>query len=52
MAVSLEHSANHQMDQDTLYAWRLPLGSENPKLVTLLPDSSEHELALGPLPLP
>jgi hypothetical protein len=39
-------------EQDTLYAWRLPLGSKNPKLVILSPDSSEHELELGPLPPP
>jgi hypothetical protein len=39
-------------EQDTLYAWQLPLGSKNPKLVILSPDSSEHELELGPLPAP
>jgi hypothetical protein len=39
-------------EQDTLYAWQLPLGSTNPKLVILSPDGSEHELELGPLPPP
>jgi hypothetical protein len=39
-------------EQDTLYAWQLPLGSKNPKLVILSPDGSEHELELGPLPPP
>jgi hypothetical protein len=39
-------------EQDTLYAWQLPLGSKNPKLVILSPDLSEHELELGPLPPP
>ena len=39
-------------EQDTLYAWQLPLGSKNPKLVILSPDGSEHELGLGPLPPP
>lgn len=39
-------------EQDTLYAWQLPLGSRNPKLVILSPDGSEHELELGPLPPP
>jgi hypothetical protein len=39
-------------EQDTLYAWQLPLGSQNPKLVILSPDGSEHELELGPLPPP
>jgi hypothetical protein len=39
-------------EQDTLYAWQIPLGSKNPKLVILSPDGSEHELDLGPLPPP
>ena len=39
-------------EQDTQYAWQLPLGSKNPKLVILSPDGSEHELELGPLPPP
>ena len=39
-------------EQDTLYAWQLPIGSKNPKLVILSPDGSEHELELGPLPPP
>jgi hypothetical protein len=39
-------------EQDTLYAWQLPLGSKNPKLVILSPDGAEHELELGPLPPP
>ena len=39
-------------EQDTLYAWQLPSGSKNPKLVILSPDGSEHELELGPLPPP
>jgi hypothetical protein len=39
-------------EQDTLYAWQLPHGSKNPKLVILSPDGSEHELELGPLPPP
>jgi hypothetical protein len=39
-------------EQDTLYAWQLPLGSKNPKLVILSPDGGEHELELGPLPPP
>jgi len=39
-------------EQDTLYAWQLPLGSKNPRLVILSPDGSEHELELGPLPPP
>jgi hypothetical protein len=39
-------------EQDTIYAWQLPHGSKNPKLVILSPDGSEHELELGPLPLP
>ena len=39
-------------EQDTLYAWQLPHGSKNPKLVILSPDGSEHELELGPLPSP
>jgi hypothetical protein len=39
-------------EQDTVYAWQLPLGSKNPKLVILSPDGSEHELELGPLPPP
>jgi hypothetical protein len=36
-------------EQDALYAWQLPLGSKNPRLVILSPDGSEHELELGPL---
>ncbi len=39
-------------EQDTQYAWQLPIGSKNPKLVILAPDGSEHELELGPLPPP
>jgi hypothetical protein len=39
-------------EQDTLYAWQLPHGSKNPKLVILSPDGSEHALELGPLPPP
>jgi len=39
-------------EQDTLYAWQLPIGSKNPKLVILSLDGSEHELELGPLPSP
>lgn len=39
-------------EQDTLYAWQIPLGSKNPKLVILSPDGSEREVELGPLPPP
>lgn len=39
-------------EQDSLYAWQLPKGSKNPKLVILSPDGSEHEIELGPLPPP
>jgi len=39
-------------EQDSLYAWQLPKGSKNPKLVILSPDGSEHSIELGPLPPP
>ncbi len=39
-------------EQDALYAWQLPHGSKNPKLVILSPDNSQHRLELGPLPPP
>ena len=39
-------------EQDSLYAWQLPKGSKNPKLVILSPDGSEHAIELGPLPPP
>jgi len=41
-----------QAEQDALYAWQLPRGSQNPKLVVLSPDGSQHKLDLGPLPPP
>ena len=53
-------SAIHEMpeyfppkaEQDSIYAWQLPKGSKNPKLVILEADGSEHEIELGPLPPP
>jgi hypothetical protein len=39
-------------EQDSLYAWQLPKGSKNPKLVILMPDGAEHSIDLGPLPPP
>jgi hypothetical protein len=39
-------------EQDTQYAWQLPTGSKNPRLVILSPEGSEHEIELGPLPPP
>jgi hypothetical protein len=37
-------------EQDALYAWQLPQGSRNPRLVILAPDGSEARLDVGPLP--
>ena len=37
-------------EQDALYAWQLPRGSQNPSLVVLAPDGSEVRLPIGPLP--
>jgi hypothetical protein len=37
-------------EQDTVYAWEIPYGSKNPKLVILSPDGNEHDMDLGPLP--
>jgi len=39
-------------EQDALYAWQIPLGSQNPTLVILAPDGSEARLPIGPLPPP
>ena len=39
-------------EQDSLYAWQLPRGSKNPKLVILSPDGSQARLELSPLPPP
>lgn len=39
-------------EQDSIYAWQLPKGSKNPKLVILEANGSEHEIELGPLPPP
>jgi hypothetical protein len=39
-------------EQDTQYAWQLPLGSKNPALAILSPDGSQHFLELGPFPPP
>ncbi len=39
-------------EQDALYAWQLPRGSQHPSLVILSPDGSEARLPLGPLPPP
>jgi hypothetical protein len=39
-------------EQDALYAWQLPRGSQNPTLVILAPDGSEARLPVGPLPPP
>jgi len=39
-------------EQDSVYAWQLPRGSRNPKLVILSPDGSQARLEIGPLPPP
>ncbi len=39
-------------EQDSVYAWQLPRGSRNPKLVILSPDGSQARLEIGLLPPP
>jgi hypothetical protein len=49
---ALPETFTPRAEQDSIYAWQLPKGSKNPKLVILDADGGEHEIELGPLPPP